>query len=58
MRILASLMPRELEITRPLEELSDAELGELIEQVRSEVPAEPEPEPEVENTKPSGTLIN
>ena len=59
LRIFASVLPKELEITRPLDDLSDADLADLIEQVRSQLPAgPPEPEPAIDTTKPSGTLIN
>ena len=49
-RVVASLLPKEIEIKRPLDELSDEDLAYLIATLKERVPA-----PAADNAEPAGT---
>jgi hypothetical protein len=49
-RVVASLLPKEIEIKRPLDELSDEDLAYLIATLKEIVPA-----PAADDAEPAGT---
>jgi hypothetical protein len=49
-RVVASLLPKEIEIKRPLDELSDEDLAYLIATLKERVPA-----PAADDAEPAGT---
>ena len=49
-RVVASLLPKEIEIKRPLDEVSDEDLAYLIATLKERVPA-----PAADDAEPAGT---
>lgn len=43
LQIVAALVPKEIEISRPLDGVSDEELAAIIEYIRAQAPDEPQP---------------
>ena len=44
LKVVAAIVPKEVEITRPLDGVSDDELAQIIETIRSKIPEEGQPQ--------------